>query len=110
MTVRRKSDEAFKADYVILAQAVRNVLKANPSYRNTIEHKKNCLFTTNVKPHWWLLATNMSISLEDSNSGTRVTVQTKSQSFILGDVFNCYNRYIRDFLRDLKIELRCLEK
>lgn len=105
MTVRRKSEEAFKANRVTVAEAIRNVLKATLYYRNAAEHKRNSQFTTYVKPHWWLIGTNMSISLEDANSGTRVTVQTKSQFFILGDVFHSYNRLIQRFWHNLKTEL-----
>jgi len=106
MTVWRKSDRVFNVTRAIVAEAVRNVFKADSHYRNTIEHTKNCLFTTNVKPHWYVLGTNMSINLEDTNTGTLVTVQTKSQFFIYGDVFASYNRLIQGFLRSLNAEVQ----
>ena len=63
-------------------------------------------FVTNVRPHWWLLGTAMTVDLQPSGTGTRVSVTTRSQWFIVGDVFNYYNRYIHDFLGQLKAQLK----
>jgi hypothetical protein len=48
----------------------------------------------------------MTIQLLASSGGTQVVATTRSQWFMLGDVFNFYNRYIRGFLKDLRAELQ----
>jgi len=48
----------------------------------------------------------MTIRLQASSVGTKVITETKSQWFIFGDVFNYYNRYIRNFLKDLQTEIQ----
>jgi hypothetical protein len=105
MTVRRRSDDYFDAAPSVVASAVRMVLSRHPPFVQTIETEHDAVFKTNVKPKWWLLGTVMTVHLQPSAGGTEVVVKTKSQFFILGDVFNFYNRYVRDFLRDLRIEV-----
>jgi hypothetical protein len=105
MTVRRHSDDYFDAAPSAVATAVRIVLSRRPPYIQTSETEKDAIFKTNVKPRWWLLGTDMTIHLQPSSGGTQVIAKTESQFFIFGDVFNFYNRYIRDFLRDLRTQL-----
>jgi hypothetical protein len=106
MTVRRNSDDYFDAAPSTVASAVRAVLSRRPPYIKTSETEKDVLFKTSVRPNWWLLGTNMTIQLQPSLGGTQVIAETQSQIFILGDVFDFYNRYIRDCLRDLRTELQ----
>ena len=106
MTVRRHSDDYFDAAVPAVARAVRIVLAQRPPYIQTNELEKDAVFMTNVKPSLWLLGTNMTIHLQPSSGGTQVVAKTQSQWFILGDIFNYYDRYIRDFLRDLRSELQ----
>ncbi|SRR6266851_4175217 len=106
MTVRRHSDDYFDSTPSAVASAVRAVLARRPPYLQTSETEKDAVFKANVRPHWWLLGTDMTIQLQSSSGGTQVVVKTRSQSYIWGDVFNFYNRYIRDFLRDLRTELQ----
>ncbi len=108
MTVRRHSEEYFDAAPAVVAGVVRAVFAHRPPYVQTRETDRDLIFKTNVKPSWWLLGTEMTIQLQPSSGGTQVSTMTKSQWFILGDVFNLYNGYIRDFLRDLRTELHGL--
>lgn len=105
MTVQRHSDDYFDAAPSVVASAVRTVLARRPPYIQTSEMEKDVVFKTNVKPSWWLLGTDMTIQLQPSSGGTRVVAKTESQWFILGDVFNFYNHYIRDFLKHVRTEL-----
>ena len=106
MTVRRHSDDFFDAAPPAVASAARTVLARRPPYVHTTETEKDAVFKAHVKPRWWLLATEMTVQLQASSGGTQVVVKTESQWFIMGDIFNYYNRYIRDFLRDLRTELQ----
>ena len=106
MTVLRYSDQLFDAPLAMVANAVRAVLIRKPPYRNTIEVSKDTLFKTNVKPSWWLMGTDMTIKLQPSSNRTQVVVETQSQWFVFGDVFDCYNRYILDFLRNLQNQIQ----
>jgi hypothetical protein len=105
MTVVRHLDGFFDAPLVTVANGVRTVLAKKPPYRNTIEVAKDTLFKTNVKPSWWLMGTDMTIKLQPSSGRTQVVVKTQSQRFVVGDIFDCYKRYIRDFLRDLQNQI-----
>lgn len=105
MTVVRHFDGLFDAPLATVANGVRTVLGKKPPYRTTIEVTKDTLFKTNVKPCWWLMGTNMTIKLQPSSDRTQVVVETRSQWFIIGDIFDYYNRYIRDFLRDLENQI-----
>ena len=108
MSVRRQKDDYFDAPQHIIADAVRIVLSRCSHYVGTTETKKNSIFDTNVRPSWWLLGTDMTIELQSSSSGTVLIARTTSQWFIMGDVFNYYNRYLHDFFGDVKAELqRC---
>jgi len=106
MTVRRHSDDYFDAAPPVVASAVRTVLARRPPYVRADEVEKDAVFKTNVRPSWWLLGTVMTIHLQPSSGGTQVVADTKSQFFIMGDVFGYYNRYIRDFLGALRSELQ----
>src|SRR5271155_6085758 len=106
MTVRRHSDDYFDAAPSSVASAVRAILARRPPYTQTSEIEKDTLFKTNVRPRALLLGTNMTIQLQPSAGGTKVIIGTKSQCFILGDVFGYYNRYIQDFLKDLHTEIQ----
>ena len=83
----------------MVAQAVRAVLGQSPRYRHTTE--QGTCFVTNVRPHWWVLGTAMTIDLQPSGTRTQVSVSTRSQWFIVGDVFDYYSGYIHDFLGHL---------
>jgi len=106
MTVRRHPDDYLDAAPPAVASAVRTVLARRPPYVQTTETEKGTVFKTIVKRSWWLLGTDTTIHLQPSSGGTQVVAKTESKWFILGDVFNFYNRYIRDFLRDLRTELQ----
>ena len=106
MTVRRYSEDLFDEPPPDVATGVRTVLARCPPYLGSSEPEEDFIFKTNVKPFRGLLRTNMSVRLQPSFGGTLVLVETKSQWFIVGDVFDMYNRYIRDFLRDLHTELQ----
>lgn len=106
MSVRRQEDDCFDASPPVVAAAVRVVLSRHPPYIHTTETQRDTTFKTNVKPSWWLLSTDMTIELQPSPTGTQVVAKTVSQWFILGDVFDYYGRYLRDFFRDVRAELQ----
>ena len=106
MSVRRQNDDCFDATLPAVAAAVRVVLSRRPPYVRTIETERDTAFKTSVKPSWWLLGTDMTVELQPSPTGTQVLAKTKSQWFIVGDVFEYYSGYLRDFFRDVRTELQ----
>ena len=104
MAVQRQSSILLPLSRVLVAQVVRGVFQKNQLYKDTVELKQNFLFKTNVYPNLLMLGTDMYVSLEETDAGTLVKVETKSQTYVMGDVFNFYNRYIQDFLRNLEFE------
>ncbi|HSB65659.1 MAG TPA: hypothetical protein VLD65_03725 [Anaerolineales bacterium] len=109
MTVRRHSEDYFYTPSAEVSNVVRDILSRRPPYIHTHELVKDTVFKTNVKPEWWYLGTEMIIQLQLHNNGTRVVADTKSQWFILGDIGDFYNRYLRDFLKDVRMELQRIE-
>jgi hypothetical protein len=106
MTVRRHSEDYFFTPPADVSKTVREILSRRPPYTHTRELVKETVFKTNIKPDWWYLVTEMTIQLVPQNNGTRIVSDTKSQWFILGDIGDIYNRYLRDFMRDVRLELQ----
>jgi hypothetical protein len=67
---------------------------------------KGTVFKTNFKPDWWYLGIEMTILWVPQNNGTYLASETKSQWFILGEIGDIYNRYLRDFMQDVRLELQ----
>ena|SRR5436190_11367583 len=105
MAVRREAIDYLEGSPQFVAWAVRQVLAKHPPYTESSEVEKDALFKTIVSPHWWLLGTEMRVRLRPSSGGTQVVAETTSQWFIMGDVFDYYNRYIREFFQDLRTEI-----
>jgi hypothetical protein len=109
MTVTRSDSRVFRAQLAEIATAVRKVLDEGV-YKRTSERPSSSgsgiIFYTHVKPSALLLGTDMYIELEgheaQSEAYTAVKVSTESQSFIIGDVFGFYDRYIREFFAKLE--------
>src|SRR5688572_30597052 len=97
MTVQRHLHAHFDLPPTMVSRAVRVVLSQRPPYAQTREINEHAVFKTNVRPDWWLLGTDMTIQLRASSGGTVVEAVTKSQPFILGDVFGFYDGYIQSF-------------
>ena len=101
MTVRRQGEATFSEEKTILVSQTRAILAANPIYKNTKESADGS-FVTSVKPGFFLASTPMTISFEDMGANTTVKVGIISEAFIIGDRWGYYNRYIQDFLDELK--------
>jgi hypothetical protein len=51
------------------------------------------------------MGTDLEVWLIDMGDKTQVTVRTRSQSLVAGDVFGMYDRYIAALLNDLRARL-----
>jgi hypothetical protein len=109
MTVRHHAEEFFYTTPAEVASAVRALLARHPPYSRTRETVKETEFKTNVKPNGWFWDTEMTIKVQSEYEGTRLIANTKSQWFILGDILGFYERYLDDFLREVRMELQRLE-
>jgi len=102
MTVRRSDSVTFSATRDRVAAAVRDALASGrPEYKyiDIQEHADACKWTARIKPAWpLLLSTQLAVSCTLTADGSRVSVETKSQPYIFGDVMNFYRGYIRDLL------------
>jgi hypothetical protein len=106
MTVRRHAETYLNAAPADVAEAIRWVIGNDPPYSHTIEKADGMEFRTRVRPNWWFLSTEMTVQIQPQSEGTRVIADTKSQFFIVGDLPDFYNHYLRDFLRDVQLELQ----
>lgn len=105
MTVKRQGEATFSVDKARLVEHTRAILAGNPIYKNTREGVDGRIIT-GVKPGFFLASTPMTISFEQVGENTTVKVSTTSEAFIIGDRWGYYNRYIRDFLEELKRVVR----
>jgi hypothetical protein len=98
MTIQRHAEMVFPNDVRNVSRMIRDILARDRAYRHTGEQEDGMLFTTTVKPHWWVLGTGMAIRLSLQSEGTKITVEIKPQPWTSGDVFGFYPRYMRSFL------------
>ncbi len=105
MTLQRHRTTSFGADPHRVAAGVRKVLARRPPYRGTLEVEPDALFSTRVRPYWFLASTEMTVRLDGQAGGTAVLVATRSQWYVRGDVFRFYDRYISAFLTALEEQL-----
>ena len=80
--------------------AILNEGQSAYQYRDSQFSESGMSIATVVRPNWWLLlSTAMYIDIESREANLSVvTVRTKSQWFILGDIFNFYRGYLNDVL------------
>ena len=110
MTVVRQDRRTFESPQETIAEAVRKILSRGHQrylYTEIHESPEGSSFTATIRPvSRLLLSTPMRVHLESEGSRTTVSVETRSQFFILGDVFDMYRQYIRDFLYALEDRLQ----
>ena len=109
MTIVRRDTKTFEAPRERIVGAVRRVLSKGQQryvYTDTQEAQDGNMFTTRIRPIGrLLLSTAMTIKLEGTGPRTTVSVETRSQFFILGDVLDMYRQYVRDLLFALEERL-----
>lgn len=103
MTIRREDYQYIDSAPVQVASIVRQVLE-RPPYTHTREQEQDVQFKTKIKPNWLYLPTEMTVQLHPSSGRTRIVAEIKSQWWIMGDVYEVYNRYLREFLREVELE------
>ena len=107
MTVQRSNTERFLIDQDRLLANLLEVLRQGQRgyrYVDTVVNAERTRVETRVKPWLWplLLSTPMTLDLAGQRDGTcDLTVATRSQRLIFGDVFGFYDRYIADLFRAL---------
>ena len=69
-------------------------------YVNTVVGTDGRSIDTRIRPLLWplFLSTALRIELECRDGATQISVATRSQKIIRGDVFHFYDRYIQNFL------------
>jgi|SaaInlLV_10m_DNA_2_1039722.scaffolds.fasta_scaffold13581_4 hypothetical protein len=108
MTVRRDNTEKFSIDKDSLLTNVLKVLRRGQRgyrYVDTVVNEDRTRVQTRVKPWLWplLLSTPMTLEVAAQDDGScDLTVSTRSQLPIHGDIFGCYDRYIASLLRSVR--------
>ena len=108
MTIERVASEEFNATAVSVAEALVVILdQGQPTYqyRDCEFSDSGMTIATVIRPNWWplLMSTRLYIQVEPRDVNlTVVTAHTKSQWFIMGDVFNFYLGYLNDMLGSLR--------
>jgi len=109
MTVLRENAEIFNVPAEEITSVIHSTLEAGqPSYQYTaIEREDKFAISAVIKPNLWplILSTKLAIQVLPEGSQSKVVAQTRSQWFILADVFGLYDGYIADFLRELRQEV-----
>ena len=111
MTVIRNKIQEFAFPHDSVVSLIRKVLSEDQKsykYAQTEENVDGTSIKTRIKPNLpLLLSTQLFIEVDEVvEDNSSVTVKTKSQWYILGDIFNRYNKYIREFLEKLENELK----
>jgi len=112
MTVIRNEKKEFSAPLDRAINTVRKVLSEKQSsyiYTKTIEGTDGTSFSTVIKPNLYplLLSTQLFIEITKiADNISAVEVKTKSQWFIIGDIFNYYNKYIHEFFKKIEDEIK----
>ena len=106
MTVVREQQRVFAAPCDLVVAAMRRVLGEGRAYE-LVEEDPHGTFEVVYRPRIPLvLSTPIAIKAESLGDATAVTVRTRSQSLILGDVFNFYDRYIQAFFDSLRGQIQ----
>ncbi len=110
MTVTRSKIQEFAGSLRCIADSVRRALsKSQGSYRyvQVVENEDGTSFEAKVWPNFPLmLSTQLFIEIHEREQDIcSVTIRTKSQWFIWGDIFDYYNKYVREFLEVLEKEI-----
>jgi hypothetical protein len=101
MTVERTKSAFFPANQDLVLNTIEQILPETDGYRQTSVNGDSATVTTLITPGFPLLSTKMTLHLHTVAGQTYVQVTTRSQWYILGDVFNMYNGQIDQFLHAL---------
>lgn len=103
MTVERVKSVMLPVDQHLVLHAIEQILREQALYRQSNMNPDTATVTTTITPGFPLLSTKMVIHLRAEAAQTQVEVITRSQWYILGDMFNMYTGYINQFLQELTI-------
>ncbi len=110
MTVERHDTRDFDAELPRVVSALREVLSEGQSWHRYTELQETDggVFEARIRPLFWplVLSTGITITLHDKGSRTTVALETRSQWYIFGDVFNMYRGYIKDIFSSLESKLQ----
>ncbi|HEY1011563.1 MAG TPA: hypothetical protein VGE07_02590 [Herpetosiphonaceae bacterium] len=111
MTVRRERQIEIAAPPVQTAGWVRRALAAQSgefSYKILNDALESGGSEARIIPRWYplLASTGFSVALRPGAAGTLVTAATRSQFFVIGDIFGFYNRYLDVFFASLEAQRR----
>jgi hypothetical protein len=101
VTVERVKSVTVPVDQRLVLHAVEQILREQALYRQISINPDTATVTTTITPGFGLLSTKMLVSLRAEADQTQVEVMTRSQWYILGDIFNMYYGYIHQFLQAL---------
>ena len=106
MTFTREQQRVYPVSSDLVIAAIHRVLSEGRRYE-LVGERPDGNFEVVYHPWFFLVAsTHLVIRAEALAEATAVTVRTELPSVILGDVFNCYNRYIQAFFDALRERLQ----
>jgi hypothetical protein len=105
VTVERAKSVMVPADQRVVMHAIEQILREQALYRQTSINRDTSTVTTIITPGFPLLSTKMIVHLRTEADQTKVEVLTRSQWYVLGDIFNMYNGYTDRFLQSLNTML-----
>lgn len=106
MAVERSHFETYEISMEPLVKAIQEILDKgcyDYSYVKTEYNEHSMIFHTKSKPTVWpmMAATKFVIELKPAGNHIVVGARTRSQLFVMGDIFNFYQSYINDFFESL---------
>lgn len=85
--------------------AVRAAARRRSCYRRVAEAPGGSRLAITVRDHWAMLPTSMCAEVVRAGEVTVLSLSTRSQWFVIGDIFNCYNRMLDRFVADVRAHL-----
>jgi hypothetical protein len=102
MTVSRTDSLSLSGTHPEIQRQVYDRLSRNPRLRS-LTHNDEGIWCR-YRPRGWpmVLSTRLYFRFDVSDGRTVVQVTTQSQRYIVGDIFNMYNRILGDMLTEVR--------
>jgi hypothetical protein len=98
MTVVRERAQFLEASVDSASDAVKEVASEERAYMSIVSLPSGNAWEMVIRPNWWTIPTRMNVEVQEANGRSKIIVSTRSQWFIIADLFGFYVGYIDRFI------------
>lgn len=103
MPRREGHDEVtFLADVPAVVEAIRDVFRTHPEYRDTLEYADRATFETSIEIPWSLIKMPLTVTVIAEQGQTRVSATVRSRWWAQIDPYGSRDTSIRRFFKALR--------